>query len=71
MIALREGDNEVVTRAHEGTLGSTTLGQRRQLLRETARATQSPTIEQSICRTSPRWRKANTPKQGRFGRDTA
>ncbi len=36
MIALREGDNEVVTRAHEGTLGSTTLGQRRQLLRETA-----------------------------------
>jgi signal transduction histidine kinase len=36
MIALREGEDEVVTRAHEGTLDATTLGQRRQLLRETA-----------------------------------
>jgi signal transduction histidine kinase len=36
MIALREGDNDVVTRAHEGTLEATTLGHRRVLLRGTA-----------------------------------
>jgi signal transduction histidine kinase len=36
LIALREGEDNVVTRAHAGALGSTTLGLRRDLARHTA-----------------------------------